>query len=91
MAETNYYNKKNCSLNKIKSKFILKRIFDNLKEYKKLDIIRYNKLFQNKWNKNIDDYFKEYSKIEIELIPFDNKCGKFINIQKKNSLLSYLF
>ena len=84
MAETNDYNKKKCSLNKIKSNFIFKRIFDNLKEVKKLDIIRYNKSFQNKLNKDIDDYFNEYSKIEIDLIPFDNKCGKFINITKNN-------
>ena len=71
-------------MNKIKSRYIFKRILDNIKEYKKLDIIRYNKSFQNKLNKDLDDYFKEYSKIEIELIPFDNKCGKFINILEKN-------
>ena len=65
---------------KVKSKYILKEIFDNLKENKKLDIIRYNKKVRKNLNKNIKDYIKEYSKIEIEIIPIENEIGKFINI-----------
>ena len=79
----NNLNKTN-SLIKIKSKYILKQIFDNLKENKKLEIIRYNKKIRKNLNKNIKDYIKEYSKIEIEIIPIENKIGKFININKNN-------
>ena len=48
---------------KIRSKYILKQIFDNLKENKLLEIIRYNKYIQNKLNKSVKDFDKEYSKI----------------------------
>ena len=34
-------------------------------------------------NKKLIDYKREYSKIEIDVIPEDNKYGKFINISKK--------
>ena len=54
---------------KIKSKYILKQIFDNLKETKLLEIIRYNKSIQNQLNKGLKDYINEFSKIEIEIIP----------------------
>ena len=61
----------------------MKQILDILKENILLDIIRYNKNIQNKLNKDLDDYFKESSKIEIEIIPKDNIYGKFINIPKE--------
>ena len=70
----------------IKSKYVLKQIFDNLKENKTLQIIRYNSKMKNKLDKNIDDYKKcseIYSKIEIEIIPKKKKYGKFINIINK--------
>ena len=61
----------------------MKQIFDNLKENKKLDIIRYNKKIRKNLNKNIKDYIKESLKIEIEITPIENKIGKFININNK--------
>ena len=79
MSEANN-NIKICSLEKIKNDYFLIKIFDNLKETKKLNIIRYNKRIQNRMNKDINDYIKEYSKIEIEIIPAENNYGKFINI-----------
>ena len=65
---------------KIRSKYILKQIFDNLKQNKLLEVIRYNKKLQNELNKKRKDYIKEYSKIEIEVTPIENKYCKFINI-----------
>ena len=67
----------------IKSKYILKQIFDNLKENKLLEIVRYNKNIQNILYKGLQDFINEYSKIEIEIIPKENIYGKFINIPKK--------
>ena len=62
-----YPNKMNVLLN-IKSHYILNIIFNNLVEFKSLNIIRYNKKLQNKSDKDINIY-REYSKIEIDIIP----------------------
>jgi len=70
-------------LRKIRSVYILRLIFDNLKEKKLLEIINYNKNMQNKLNKGLNDYINEYSKIEIEIIPKKNAHGKFISIPKR--------
>ena len=73
-------------LENIKSKYILKKIFDLLQENKLLGIIRYNKKIQKRINLSIK-YYKEYSEIytpiEIELIPFKNNFGEFINNKGK--------
>ena len=53
---------------KIKSKYSLQKIFDNLNEIKFLKIIKYNKSLQNKIDKGIIDY-KKMNPIIIELIP----------------------
>ena len=68
------------SLIKIKSSYILNLIFDNLKQKKILEIIRYNGNLKNKLNKIKKDYIKEYYKIELDIIPIKNKYGNFINI-----------
>ena len=60
--------KKNNFLIKIRSKYILKKIFDNLKENKLLDIIHYNKKYQKLMNKKLKDYKNEFLKIELEII-----------------------
>ena len=72
--ENNSYIK--VTLINIKSKFILKKIIQNIKETKMLNIIRYNKKYQNKLNIDINDY-KNKMKIIIELIC--SGPGKFIN------------
>ena len=75
-------------LKNIKSKYVIKIIFDNLSKKKSLDIIKYNQNIQNKINIKINDY-KEYSElyssIEIEIRPIYNKTyGQFINIDEKD-------
>ena len=42
-------------------------------------MIHYNKALQNLLNKNIKD-FKNYSIIELEITPLEDKDMKFINI-----------
>ena len=79
-----------CKIENIKSKYILKIIFDNLKEIKSLKIIQYNKNIQNRLNISINDY-KKYGDIEIELIPSKNEFGKFINIPDKEESYYHIY
>ena len=70
---------KNGILKKVKSKYIIMKIFENLKQNRLLDIIHYNKKYQKLMNKKIFDYQKAFSKIVIEVIPKENVYGIFIN------------
>ena len=91
MAELNNDYNQNSNLTKIRSKYIIIKIFDNLEGNKLLNIINYNKKYQKLMNKKLIDYKREYSKIEIEIIPEENKYGKFINISKKmNHIIIYI-
>ena len=67
---------------KIRSKYILKQIFDKIKENKLLELVRYNKNLQKKLNKDLNDYITLHSKIEIEILPSRYYYGKFIRIPK---------
>ena len=71
-------------LDRIRSKYILKAIFDNLKQNKFLEMIRYNKEIRSKLDISIND-FKECLQIEIEIIPILNKNTNFIYISNKNN------
>ena len=51
MNEISDNNSKLTSWEKIRSKYILKQIYDNLKPKRLLEIIRYNKRIKNKLNK----------------------------------------
>ena len=73
-------------LKKIRSSFILKKIFWCLEKKKKLETIRYNKSIQERINININhykEYTEKYSSIEIEMKPMENEYGRFININKE--------
>ena len=70
---------KNDSIFKIKNNYILKRIFSHLSTSRLLYTIRYNKKIQNILYQDINDY-KKYLQTEIEIIPFEDIYGKFINI-----------
>ena len=84
MAEINNNLNKNNILKKIKSKYIVMRIFENLKQIKLLDIIHYNKKYQKLMNIKLKDYKNEFLNIEIQIITKENKYGKFINFYNKN-------
>ena len=45
-------------IEKVKSKYILQKIFDNIRKDKTIKIVKHNKNLQNKININIDDYEK---------------------------------
>ena len=71
-------------LGKIKSLYILRKIFKYVHERVYLNIINYNKNIQKKLNISIDTYIKYFNQIEIEIIVDNNKLknkeNKFINI-----------
>ena len=78
----------------LKSKHILKVIFNYLYKKITLDIIKYNKYIKHGINVDIDDYKKfcgTYSTIEIEITPAKNKYGKFINIDETNELFYHIY
>ena len=69
-------------LEMIRSKYILKNIFNYLKRNIFLQIIKKSKKEQNRFNISIKDYQEFpilYSDIIIEITPAENKYGRFIN------------
>ena len=74
----------------IKSNFILKKIFANTHKIKFLSLIKYNKSFHKRLNITTDDY-KEYSKIEIEIIPKEGGKGQFIHIKEKDKPYYHIY
>ena len=69
-------------LKNIKSDYFLQNFFLNIRKKRILNIIKYNKLSQNRLNININDYknyYYTYTPIEIELIIAEGKFGNFIN------------
>ena len=79
--------KANPIIEKIKSRYILSKIYDIMSKKKKLEIVKYNKKIKERINISIKDY-KEYSEIyssiEIEIKPVNNKYGKFIKFINMN-------
>ena len=53
---------------KIRSKYIIKQIFENIIEKKNMQLVKYNKKLQNIINLSLKSY-KMYNQTEIELIP----------------------
>ena len=79
---------------KIRSKYILQKVFNNLMKKKSLDIIKYNNNIKERIDISIKDYkeyLEMYSSIEIELEPVDNKYGEFININKENEKYYHIY
>ena len=74
----------------LKSNFILRKLFNILKENKSLNIMKYNKKLQKRLNISIDNY-KECSKIEIELKLDDDNYGKFINIPNEEKEYYHIY
>ena len=75
-------------LSKIRCKYIIIKIFDNIKKRKLLNVINYNKKYQKLMKIKLNDYKKQFSKIEIEIIAKDNINGDFI---KKNIKINQTF
>ena len=81
-------------LENIKSKLILKTIFNKINKVKLFNIIRFNKKIQNKIGINIKDYqnySENYTPIKIEIIPKENKYGTFIKIPFKDKSYYHIY
>ena len=89
MAEINNNPNKGFSLMNIKSNYILKEIFDVLDISKCLNIIRYSKIYQQKLEKDINNYKDEYLNIEIEIIPSEGNLITFIEDWDKKGYFHY--
>ena len=82
---------KNNMITKIRSKYVIIKIFEHLNQNRLVDVIHYNKMYQKMMNINLKFYKNEFSKIEIEIIPKENAFGKFINIKKNTRKNIHLF
>ena len=79
---------------KIKSDYILKKLFNNMQKRISLKIIKCNINMQKRLNININDYkdFSEkYSSIELEIIPIQNEYGPFINIKEEDKKYFHIY
>ena len=75
------FNKSKNKLMNIKSYYFLPKIFDYMLQKKTLKIIKISKNMQNRLNinvKNYKEYCETFSSIEMEIIPIQNKSGKFL-------------
>ena len=73
----------NNKLKNVKSHYIIQKFFEYMPERKSLETIRYNKSIQKRINININHYkaySEKYSSIELDILPMNGECGKFINI-----------
>ena len=80
--------------NKIKSKYILQIVFNFIKKNLSLEIIKKNKQIQKRIGINLNnykEYSEKYSTIEIEVIPVQEKYGKFINIQQGDNKYYHIY
>ena len=78
-------------MEKIRSKYILKQIFDNIQQIRLLEMIRYNNGFKKKLEKNLNVYKKEFLKIEIEIIPKDEIYGDCNILNKKYKSYAHIY
>ena len=62
-------NKINVNLNRIKSIYFIRRLFEKLETKKLLEILKYNKQMMNILKINLNNY-KEYSEIFSSIIAF---------------------
>ena len=82
-------------LDKIKSLYILSKVVKHLPKKIYLNIFKYNKFYQKKFNISNDSYKRYYNEIEIELIPDKNELmliddiDEFIHIAEKEDKSFY--
>ena len=84
----------NDKISKIRSKYILQKIYYYLQKKNTLEIVKYNKKIKNKINiknKDFEVFSQTYSSIKIGIIHTKNKYGTFINIKKEEQKYFHIF
>ena len=77
-------------LNKIKNKYLLMQLLENISERRLLNIIKYNKSLQLRLEISIDTY-EEFSNIELDIIPSEYNAMTRFHKQTLYTRFSYLF
>ena len=100
MGSSNLVSKRKEEINQIKSKnifnnlkadYFLQILFNNLEKKRLLEILKYNNNIKKRINININDYKEYHELIEIEIKPFNNKYGKFINYSEENEKYYHIY
>ena len=81
-------------LENIKSRYILKKLFNHIIIKKSLGISKYNNKLKKIINLNINDYkeySEQYSSIEIEIKLAQDKNDIFINIKKEDEIYFHIY
>ena len=80
--------------NNLKADYFLRKLFDNLKINKTLNILKYNNKIKKRINiyiNNYKEYSEKYSSIEIEMKPFNDEYGKFINFSLEDENYYHIY
>ena len=81
-------------LKKLRSDYIIRKIFEFIPRKKSLGIIKYNKSIQKRIDININHYkvySEQYSSIELEIIPMKDKYGKLLNIGEEDKKYYHIY
>ena len=93
IEKSNIIKSKN-KLTNIKSDYFIRKVFDIIQKRIPFEIIKYNTNIQKRLNININNY-KEYcenfSSIDLEIIPNQNKYGYFIRINEENEKYFHIY
>jgi len=84
----------NNQLKNVKSRCVVRLIFEYMTERKYLEAIRYNKRIQKRIDININHYkvyFETKTSIELDIIPMKGKYGKFININEDDKNYFHIY
>ena len=93
MEKVNLIKSKNKFIN-LKSDYFIQKLFEYMQKRISLKIIKCNMNLQKRLNININNYkyFSEnFSSIELEIIPIQNKYGPFINIKEKDKKYFHIY
>ena len=85
---------KKCNIHKVKSKYIVKHLFNYLKKDRAYNIIKYNKNLQDKLEISVKDYqicSEKFTTIKISIKLAQNKYGTFINILNHHESFYHIY
>ena len=78
----------------LKNDYFLQEVFNHLEKKKLLKMIKYNRNIMERIDININDYkeySEQYSSIELELKPVNEKYGSFIRINKEGEKFYHIY